>query len=233
MFSNTSVATVAMSVVWSFGDSTSATGNSVNHVYNHSGIYNVCMQVSTNNNTCVRDTCILINVNIPTPPPTTCNLVPNFTTTRSTTTNTFEFRNTTTGLSANAIVVWTFGDGLSDTGNIVLHTFVQNGSYNVCMKVIDSACTRTICRYVSTSNYLQAYPNPAQSYVNVNINLSQSTPIYAYVYNSQGMLVGQLLQQGMQGNNLLTFNVAALPSGYYTIRIYTANGVFISRFQKL
>ena len=136
-------------------------------------------------------------------------------------------------MSANAIVLWYFGDGSSDSGNVVNHTYSQSGNDTVCMKIIDSLCTRTICRLVSTSNYLQAYPNPAQSYVNVNINLSQSTPIYAYVYNSQGMLVGQLLQQGMLGNNLLTFNVAALPAGYYTIRIYTANEVFISRFQKL
>ena len=137
-------------------------------------------------------------------------------------------------MSSGAIVTWNFGDGTSDTGNIVHHTYAQSGGgYYVCMRVQDSACTRSTCRYVSTVNYLLAYPNPAQTNVNVNINLSQSTPIYAYIYNSQGMLVGQILQQGMQGNNLLTFNVAALPAGYYTIRIYTANGVFITRFQKI
>ena len=226
--------TSGMNVIWSFGDSTTATGNNVSHVYTHSGNYNVCMHVSVNNNTCASDTCVVINVNLTTPPPSTCTLTPSFNISRNTATNNnFEFINTTTGMGANTIVVWNFGDGTSDTGNIAHHTYAQNGSYNVCMNVIDSTCSRTVCRFVSTSNYLQAYPNPAQSYVNVNINLSQSTPIYAYVYNSQGMLVGQLLQQGMLGNNLLTFNVAALPAGYYTIRIYTANEVFISRFQKL
>ena len=329
VFNNTSIATVAMSVVWSFGDSTAGTGNSVSHTYTHSGVYNVCMRVSTNNNSCVRDTCGTIVVNIPTPQPcsvvagfnttyvnnqlnvvqclntsrvdsnsvvysvwnfgdgtpsvntsglsqpthtytasglyniclkvisvvpgsttvncadsicrsvqvqasTTCTLVPNFNITRSTANNnTFEFSNTTTGMSGNAVVLWNFGDGTTATGNLVQHAYSQLGNYNVCMDIVDSLCTRRTCRYVSPANYLQSYPNPVQSNVNVNINLSQSTPISAYVYNSQGMLVGQLLQQGMQGNNLLTFNVAALPSGYYTIRIYTANGVFISRFQKL
>ena len=317
-FTNTSTVstTTGTSVVWSFGDSTTATGNNVSHTYTHSGTYNVCLHVSVNNNACAGDTCGTVVVNIPT---STCNITPSFNFTRSTTatntfefrntssgmtagavtvwnfgdgtsatgnvvihtfnqsnanynicmtvtdsgctrttchyvssynscsltpsfsfsrsstaTNTFEFRNTSSGMSAGAIAVWSFGDGTSDTGNIVHHTYSQSGGgYYVCMKVIDSACTRSTCRYVSTANYLLAYPNPAQTNVNVNINLSQSTPIYAYIYNSQGMLVGQLLQQGIQGNNLLTFNVAGLPAGYYTIRIYTANGVFITRFQKI
>ena len=127
-------------------------------------------------------------------------------------------------------MLWNFGDGTSDTGNTVQHTYNQSGTNNnVCMTVIDSLCSRTTCENVWTTNYLQAYPNPVQSNVYVSLPQNQYTSMYAYVYNSQGILVSQTTQQG----NLLIYNAAGLPPGYYTIRIYTPNGVFISRFQKM
>ena len=234
VFTNTSTpSTSQAAVTWNFGDSTFGSGNVVTHSYAQPGVYRVCMTVVVNN-TCVRDTCITITVNNITPPP--CSVIPRFTITASQSQpGLYFFTNTSTvSTTTGTSVVWSFGDSTTATGNNVSHTYTHSGTYNVCMNVFqDSTCNISLCRNLSTANYLLAFPNPAQTNVNVNINLSQSTPIYAYIYNSQGMLVGQLLQQGIQGNNLLTFNVAGLPAGYYTIRIYTSNGVFITRFQKI
>ena len=112
------------------------------------------------------------------------------------------------------------------------------GFYSVCLKVKKNVagslpCVSDTCKTVGVNPTLASFPNPAQSTVNVNVVLNQPMPIYAFIYNLQGVLVSQIMQQGLAGNNLLTFNISGLPSGFYSIRIYTSTHVYFSRFQKL
>ena len=239
-FTNTS-STVASSISWSFGDSTTGSGNSVTHTYNHAGTYQVCMHVATSN-TCIRDTCFNINVTIPTP--NTCAVNAGFrwqtSPTTSTTNNnyTIYFLNTTTSLSLRDSIIWNFGDGTSSHQLNPIHNFSStNGRDTVCLTVIhkdsfnNAICTSQICKVISFPNLI-AFPNPAQTSVSFSVNLQQPTPIYAFIYNMQNVLVGQVLQQGVSGSNIVTFNVAGLATGYYYIRVYYNGSVHYTRFFK-
>ena len=61
--------------------------------------------------------------------------------------------------------------------------------------------------------YLQAFPNPASTTVNVNVYLTQPEIIHAYVYNSLNVLVLDKQQPGHTGNNLVSLDVHNLAGG--------------------
>lgn len=46
--------------------------------------------------------------------------------------------------------IWTFGDGTTDSGQIINHHYTKNGSFSVCLKVRDlcHGCDTTICKIV-------------------------------------------------------------------------------------
>ena len=99
-------------------------------------------------------------------------------------------------------------------------------------------CVKEYCNYIRIEHVanactLQAFPNPASSTVNVNVNLTQPQLIHAYVYNSQNILVLDKHQQGYTGNNLISMQVNNLPAGHYTIRLIYGNSVCYASFQKL
>ena len=80
---------------------------------------------------------------------------------------------------------------------------------------------------------LTAYPNPAVSTVNVNVVLTQPDMINAYMYNSLNVQVMEKHQQGVTGNNLVTFGVAGLMPGLYTIKFIYGNHICYTQFQKV
>ena len=87
--------------------------------------------------------------------------------------------------------------------------------------------------FFSSACELQAFPNPANVTVNVNLYLTQPEMIHAYVYNSLNVLLFQQDQEGSTGNNLVTINTSNLVAGLYTIRLVYGNRVCYARFQKL
>jgi len=78
-----------------------------------------------------------------------------------------------------------------------------------------------------------AYPNPAHHQVSVNAVLPAPTTMYAFVFNSQNVLVNQRIVNGATGSNVIAFNTSNLVSGYYTIRLYYNGQFCVARFQKL
>jgi len=241
VFSNTTLTANAPYVTWSFGDSTFDNGNVVTHTFSNPGTYLVCMHV-TINNTCSADTCIAITVNGNTQP---CNLTAGFnwqnTPQNSTTgSNAVYFLNTTTGYTTGDNILWTFGDGTTSDQMNPVHTFSGSGPYNVCLRVEHFSntpgtppCVSEICHTVVIPPTLVAYPNPTTNVVNVNVTLNSATSLYAFVYNSQNVLVAQSITAGVTGNNTITFNTANLAPGYYTIRIYYNGQFAIARFLKI
>ena len=238
-FINTSITANAPLVTWTFGDATTGTGNSVTHAFVNPGTYTVCMMVSVSA-TCMGDTCISITV----PPTTPCSIQPNFTWQASPSSsntgmsNQVYFINNTPNLSSTDSVTWIFGDSTISHQTNPVHVFANAGTYNVCLVVNrhgnpgTASCVEEVCHIVQIVPNVISYPNPAQTTVSVNVPLNQAQPINAFVYNMQNNLVAQLLQQGVVGNNTLTFNVAGLAPGIYNIRIYVGGQVIISRFVK-
>ena len=150
------------SVTWYFGDgNVSHDFFGVLHTYANSGTYNVCLVVKKNGNTggavCVREYCRQITI----APPTNCNIVPGFVASRDSSTTlpaTYQFYNTTTGLTTIDSSFWNFGDGspvIINPNNPLTHTYTAPGVYVVCLKVkkvqpgtINIICERQICQTI-------------------------------------------------------------------------------------
>jgi len=227
LFTNTTLTANAPQVTWTFGDSTTATGNVVTHTFTDPGTYWVCMHVAVSNS-CYADTCMFVVVNSN---PQPCNLDANFiwqTTPQNSTSaaNAVYFLNTSLGYMSGDSITWNFGDGSTSNQANPIHTFAGFGPYNVCLRVEHYVpgvipCVSEICQAVSIPPTLLAYPNPATDVVNVNLALDSTTQVIAYLYNAQNILVNQTIVAGVSGNNTITFNTSNLAPGYYFIRIYS------------
>ena len=122
------------------------------------------------------------------------------------------------------------------------YVFLDSGYYNVCLRVsFAGGCVKEYCRIIhiaqsmpgTGSCALQVYPNPASTVINAGITLIQPVILNAYVYNSMNMLVAQKQQQGVVGTNTVSINIANLPAGVYSVRLYHGNEVCTSTFLKL
>jgi PKD repeat protein len=239
LFTNTTLTANAPQVTWTFGDSTTATGNVVTHSFTDPGTYWVCMHVAVSNS-CYADTCMFVVVNSN---PQPCNLDANFiwqTTPQNSTSaaNAVYFLNTSLGYMSGDSITWNFGDGSTSNQANPLHTFAVSGPYNVCLKVEHYVpgvipCVSEICHAVSIPPTLLAYPNPATDVVNVNLALDSTTQVIAYLYSAQNVFVAQTSFVGVSGNNTITFNTSNLAPGYYFIRIYYNGQFIVARFVKL
>jgi PKD repeat protein len=157
-FTNTSVPlNNTDSIRWTFGDGTTSNQVSPNHTYLQPGTYNVCLRIQQRDpsgglTNCVREICHTIIVQTT----TACNLVVNFTSTLiQTAPNTFHFGNTSTPLNNTDSIRWSFGDGTTSNQVSPNHTFLQPGTYTVCLRIQQrtstgglSNCIREICQPV-------------------------------------------------------------------------------------
>lgn len=229
--------------IWSFGDGTGSQSMVANHTYQQSGTYTVCLTVFRNN-TCVTTSCKVItvvsqlncnNINVNfvyqqdafLPNKLYFYAISNF--------PLLQQRWTITKLPATAT-----SPTITLYQNNPVYVFTDTGWYRVCLRTVTmGGCVKEICQTIHITQVaaqqcqLYAYPNPAQSSINVNVVLPQAQTIYAYVYNAQNILVRQKVQAGITGNNIVNINIADLVAGTYTIRIVYGNKTCYARFQKI
>jgi titin len=118
---------------WSFGDGSTGTGASVNHLWSAPGSYNVTLTVTDNSGATSGDSATVVVTN------------------RAPTANAGADQSGTTGSSLSfsgsgsndmdgsiATYSWTFGDGASATGMNVTHAFATGGSYTVTLTTTDN-----------------------------------------------------------------------------------------------
>ena len=144
-------------ISWNFGDGNfgvSAYNGSIFHTYNTTGVFNVCMSVlvtdSVGDTVCFDSICKNITVSgIP------INCAAGFRwTIDSANPRAYTFIDTSTfsapGVGSVDSIVWEFGDGNQAFGDSVVHTYAQNGAYNVCQTIYlisqgSVICSDTIC----------------------------------------------------------------------------------------
>lgn len=144
-FSNTSSGSYT-SVKWTFGDGSTSTTNSPVHLYTANGTYTVCLfiyRIVNNDTLCSSHKCMNISV-VANSSTNIC--IASFTFAINSITRKVEFVNKSTG--QNLAYYWTFGDTSSSTLKNPSHTYLHNGTYHVCLKVVnlqDTLCASTLC----------------------------------------------------------------------------------------
>ena len=253
-FTNTTVGLSSTdSIRWSFGDGTYSSAVNPNHSYAQTGTYQVCLRVIKRNTAgillpnCVSEKCYTVVV----ASPTGINCA-NVTLTYNTTTDPLYInRKTFTAVSNSTILsqTWTITrlPQTAGAGSVIInqfnptYAFLDSGSYRVCLRaVFANNCIKDYCTVINialptpTTSLcnLNLYPNPASTVVTGRITLAQPLILYAFIYNSQNMLVAQKIQQGAVGLNNVPVNIANLPAGIYRYRLYYGFQTCVSTFFK-
>jgi probable HAF family extracellular repeat protein len=121
---------------WGFGDGTSAKGANVEHAYDSSGVYTAVVMIYDSRGASASNTVTVA--------------VANESTTKATTSDPITFRASgSDGGGGSLIITWYFGDGTSETGATVTHTYAKPGSYTPRITVTDSG-GRTSEAYLDT-----------------------------------------------------------------------------------
>lgn len=163
----------------------------------------------------------------------TFNATPTAAGTMSLNGNIATFTNTSTGATSYS---WDFGDFTNSSAMAPTHAYAVNGAYTVILTAINGNCTDTVMFQVDvtvglnelTQSNLTIYPNPASE--EVQVAFEQTSELIAIeLIDATGRVISQQTSNQL-GVNKISFNVAHLSSGFYTVRLTSAN---ISETQKL
>ena len=222
----------ALTYEWSFGDGASDTGASVSHTFASAGTYAVTLTVSDGSLTDAATETITI---------TAANQAPTAAFTSSSTTGvsphaiTFDASSSSDPDGDALTYSWSFGDGASDTGASVSHTFASAGTYAVTLTVSDGLLTDSqtasvlIASGVGTEDdvlpqvfaLLPAYPNPFNPSTRIAYTVPATGAVSIWVTDLSGRIVRRLIQGRVvsAGRHDVLFDAAGLPSGRYVIAI--------------
>lgn len=208
------------SITWIFGDNTQSHDVNPTHTYANYGTYNVCLivkkVVSATVSPCIKYTCKTLTVINPTP----CNLVVGFSWTQSANNFlTYEFHNNSTPLETGDTSVWNFGDGTTSAQTNPVHTYMNAGTYQVCLTVKKvtppgaAPCIRTFCSTI-------VIPPPCNLVVDFSWNMGGTTPGTVYFTNLSTPLAATDSITWTFGDGTSSHDVNA-------VHTYTANGNYV------
>ncbi|WP_343748911.1 PKD domain-containing protein [Fluviicola sp.] len=212
---------------WDFGDGTTATGVTPDHMYLAAGNYTVCLTVTVRNSKgdvqCEEKYCEDIDVTCE--GKCDCKLDPYFYHWVDESTCTYTFRGYTGGPSClqNVEYHWNFGDGSTGSGEIVNHMYTAAGYYDVCLTVIvrdskgDIQCEEKFCETVEVkcAGTCQCKLKPEYKYV-----VDRKTCIYSF----EGASGGPSCLSNVE--YYWNFGDGTTDVGQYTNHIFTSTGTF-------
>lgn len=124
--------------------------------------------------------------------------------------------------------MWDFGDGQQDSGQVVSHSYAQNGPYDVRLQVsnrcfADSALRSIQVISVSTEsisplNTLQVYPNPVVEWVQLEAAFDIR---WVHVYDLQGR---ELAQHAGPADGSMKLYLGDLPAAAYELLVQGRRG---------
>ncbi len=167
------------SYAWNFGDGNTSTETSPQHTYVGTMPYEACLTVTTA--TCSATSCNWIYLG-PYDVPCGTLLQPAIGVIQYEKTIAVFDQSITSGM--NSSITWDFGDGFTATGSPVIHTYTDEGSYEVCGEVelwgplTPDTCSGSACQEVNTfstlgmgvhgnDRALHAFPVPFTELLNV------------------------------------------------------------------
>lgn len=169
-FTNTSTGGSQPGYYWNFGDGNTNWQTNPVHTYMYNGTYNVCLYMWDSLQACQSSFCD--SVVITNAPPQPCNANYSYYISGSTS----YFTDQSTGgpfIAWN----WNFGDGNSSSLQNPSHSYVNGGTYTVCLTVYSQTDT---CNYCSTVTY---YPCNLQASFTYN---NASDPTVSFTNTSTG-----------------------------------------------
>jgi PKD repeat protein len=240
----------AASYTWDFGDGSTGTGASVNHVY-APGTYNACLTVTMNGQTCTSCQTVTVQLNA------LCSS--NFTVfPDSTQPHTYWALNMATG-AAPLTYLWSWGDGTSSTGAYPTHTYSGPGLYTICLTITDAnGCTSNTCNpyqllrlsssapiTINVINGLtglqeneataqvSVFPVPANDQVTAQFNLVKSADVSFRIFNTTGQMVQEVVAGTIEaGEQKLVIDTKSLTNGVYFLEAQIGNKSSYSKIVK-
>lgn len=134
---------------WNFGDNSVGSNSQYpSHTFPGPGFYMVC--VTVNNNGATTTKCMNANVDSIqiTPCAPVLKAIP---TGGGPTTWQLSALDSAGCLSPNTLYVWSFGDGTSGTGPVVVHQYPANGTYTACVTYTSNGNTATRCMTINVN----------------------------------------------------------------------------------
>ena len=228
----TSYSAPITSWTWDFGDGTASTETAPTHSYSGAGPYQACLTVTTAG--CSSTACNWIYTG-PTGVPCNTLLHPAIGVIKYERTIAVFDQSITSGM--NSSITWDFGDGATAIGSPAIHTYSEDGYYQVCGTVdlwgplTPDTCTASACEYVYTSNaststglyhspeLLRAYPIPFSDVLTVE-------GVDAGTHWELVDLLGRTLQKGISTTSgPFTIPGGNLAEGNYLLRLFTPTNV--------
>lgn len=225
LFTNTSsgVGTL-LSTVWNFGDGNTSNQANPIHTYMNSGWYNVCLTMtystaSGGTTNCTYCDSVLVQTS------TTSPCAADFIYTANG--NMASFSNTSVGQGTLVSSSWSFGDGGTSTATNPVHTYTNQGWYNVCLNVVyvDSgvSTTCTFCDSIFVGNPV----NPCNADF-MYVYMTNGIVNFTNTSNGTGSLTGISWTFGDGGtSNSANPNHAYSTTGWYNVCLtvtYTSAG---------
>ena len=149
---------------------------------------------------------------------------------------TVQFYDSSSGVRTSWL--WNFGDGETSTERNPIHTYTEQDSFTVtlslngpngsCMDKKDnyiitlepSAVTNDMNNLPQKYQLYDNYPNPFNPTTHIQFDLPQTSRVEICVYDIQGKIVDQLLNEKYPaGQHEVQWNAANHPSGIYFIRM--------------
>lgn len=140
-----------------------------------------------------------------------------------------------TSTSVGAVTYsWDFGDGIVSDEENPSHTYSENGTYEVVLTV-SNACgetqsTSTITINVNAVteqdfNNIKIFPNPANTYLSINIDNTSADEIDIRIVDMQGRIVAN----EQMNNESHTINTTNLLNGTYMIRLSSNEASYLKK----
>jgi hypothetical protein len=139
-----------------------------------------------------------------------------------------------TDLTTGDISTWTwdFGDGFISTDQNPKHTYLTNGTYNVCLTATnpwgsDQYCKNIILDGVGIEdmdlNVGSIVPNPTKGNIQINLNAKNSNNVTIGIYNILGELITERFENNVNGSQTLSFDISNQAEGVYFVRVQSEN----------
>lgn len=128
--------------------------------------------------------------------------------------------------SSGDSITWNFGDGTGTfTGNVISHTYIQSGTYDVILTAHSDCGTDSIIITVHVQlisipelnpAHFHVYPNPTSGWITIELASAEGGIGQLQLHDAQGRLIEKIQLDSQLSN--VKIDLSHLPKGLYVIR---------------